>query len=242
MFSKMISSLGPIPSWYPLIWHFLSLPVLKQGFPKKSLPSPSSLPLVLTQPFCSAPVSAQNFSRSCSLACCRTPRWRCWEGQMQWWSSSVLQVRDLGRVESDIAAPPPTRQRNPNCSPWLLPRCQKVQRREVLLSIGSLYPRKKGDTRQRHPPRAPRARHFAKFFKFSFSDIEPNCACFSSTINQGRCYSRGRCTDTHQGQETLRNSLNLLSRKCSHISHHATYYQICQVLLPFLGNSFTPAF
>ena len=101
---------------------------------------------------------------------------------------------------------------------------------------------KKGGHETETPPRAPRARHFAKFFKFSFSDIEPNCACFSSTINQGRCYSRGRCTDTHQGQETLRNSLNLLSRKCSHISHHATYYQICQVLLPFLGNSFTPAF
>ena len=215
MFSKRISSLGPILSWYPLLWHFLSLPVWKQGFPKKSLPSPSSLPLVLTQPFCSAPpVSARNFSRSCSpcpLASCRARQWRCWEGRMQWWSSSVLQVRDLGRVESDIAAPPPTRQRNPNCSPWLLPRCQKVQRREVLLSIGSFEPRKKrGHETQRHPPRA---RNFAKFFKFSFSVIEPNCACFSSTINRGRGYSRGRCTDTHRGSETLRNSMNLLSRK-----------------------------
>ena len=155
MFSKMISSSGPIPSWYPLLWHFLSLPILRRGFPKISLPSPSSLPLVLTQPFCSAaPVSAQNFSRSCSpcpLAFCRALRWRCWEGRMQWWSSSVLQVRDLGRVESDIAAPPPTRQRNPNCSPWLLPRCQKVQRREMLLSIGSFNPRKRG-TRDREKP------------------------------------------------------------------------------------------
>ena len=179
MFSKRISSLGPILSWYPLLWHFLSLPVLRQGFPKKSLPSPSSLPLELTQPFCFAPVSAQNFSRSCSpcpLAFCRTVRWQCWEGRTQWWSSSVLQVRDLGRVESDIAAPPPTRQRNPNCSPWLLPRCQKVQRREVLLSIGSLYPRKKGDTRQRHPPGPP----------------EP---------------------------DTLRNSLNFLSRISNLIAH-----------------------